>query len=235
MDNDRQRRGHKTLFSQYEDLGENHLISQSTDFGKHMALCVGDLALFLGMDCMVLSSTDASKLQSIIREFSSVCLAQMQDVSFGMNKALPSIDEVLSMYTYKTARYTISLPLSAGARISEAPQSEIDLLERIGEDMGIMFQLSDDMLNLYGDPSKSGKPIGSDLLEEKKTFAYVTLMNVLTQSESDMLLKTTDLEARVLLLYMFMKEHDIQTSIMNKIDELSIRVNSAAQKIRLFE
>ena len=55
MDNDRQRRGHKTLFSQYEDLGENHLISQSTDFGKHMALCIGDLELFLGMDCIVLS------------------------------------------------------------------------------------------------------------------------------------------------------------------------------------
>lgn len=233
MDNDRQRRGHKTLFSQYEDVGQTYHITESTEFGKHLALCVGDLALFLGLDCMLSSSNDAPKLQSIIREFSSVCLAQMQDVSFGMNKELPSKDEVLSMYTYKTARYTISLPLCAGARISKSPQSEVDLLERIGEDMGIIFQLTDDMLNLFGDPSKSGKPVGSDLLEEKKTFAYVTLMNTLTQLEIDMLKKTTEAESRVSLLYKFMRAYDIHTTIMKKIDELSVNVSGAVRKLSL--
>ncbi len=235
MDTDRFRRGQRTIFSQFEEIGTDQQIEQSTDFGKNLAICVGDLALFLGMDCMRMYSIDSGPLQSILQEFASVCIAQMQDVSFGMNTILPSIDEVLSMYTYKTARYTFSLPLALGARISNAPQSEIELLEDIGEDMGLIFQLSDDMLNLFGDSSTSGKSVGSDLRDEKKTYAFVMLMNALSETDAVMLKKTVDSDARVSLLYELLNSYHIHSTVLKKIDELSLSVNASIQKLSLSE
>jgi geranylgeranyl pyrophosphate synthase len=125
-------------------------------------------------------------MQTISRECASVCLGQMQDVALGNSADIPSEADVLSVYRYKTARYTFSLPLMLGAILAGVPEKEITILEKTGESIGLLFQMQDDMLNLFGTVKETGKPVGSDLREGKKTLAYLYLYNKSTDKERKM-------------------------------------------------
>ena len=70
---------------------------------------------------------------------------------------------------YKTGRYSFSLPLLAGAMLADAPAELRGKLETFGESIGLLFQIRDDELGLFGDERELGKPVGSDVREGKKT------------------------------------------------------------------
>ena len=85
--------------------------------------------------------------------------------------------QILKMYTYKTGRYSFSLPLMAGALLAGAdPVLAGPAWSLLGEILGILFQIRDDELGLFGDEQELGKPIGSDVREGKKTLLYARLM-----------------------------------------------------------
>ena len=84
---------------------------------------------------------------------------------------------VLDLYRYKTGRYTFSLPLMMGATLAGSDAATLAKLERLGEDLGILFQLKDDEIGIFGDEAETGKPIGSDIREGKKTLFYVYLLD----------------------------------------------------------
>lgn len=69
----------------------------------------------------------------------------------------------------KTAHYTFVTPLLVGATLAEAPDSELEKLQKIGEKTGIAYQLRDDILGVFGDPVATGKSIDGDLREGKRT------------------------------------------------------------------
>ncbi|MFT4128332.1 MAG: polyprenyl synthetase family protein, partial [Gordonia sp. (in: high G+C Gram-positive bacteria)] len=70
---------------------------------------------------------------------------------------------------FKTAAYTVARPLELGARMGGAPASLLADLRAVGHDLGIAFQLRDDVLGVFGDPDRTGKPSGDDLAEGKRT------------------------------------------------------------------
>jgi geranylgeranyl diphosphate synthase type I len=70
---------------------------------------------------------------------------------------------------YKTAAYTVERPLHLGAALAGAPPELVDGYRRFGADIGIAFQLRDDLLGVFGDPGVTGKPAGDDLREGKRT------------------------------------------------------------------
>jgi geranylgeranyl diphosphate synthase type I len=100
----------------------------------------------------------------------------MVDVVWGADIAAVTVDDVLHLYTYKTARYTFSLPLMSGGIAAHQDERTIASLERIGTHMGIIFQIKDDELGMFGGADTLGKPIGSDIREGKKTLYYHYLM-----------------------------------------------------------
>ncbi len=106
----------------------------------------------------------------------------MQDVYFGATDSSLAVDEdqVLAVYRYKTGRYTFTLPLQIGAIIAGQGDAVLASLERIGETMGVIFQIKDDELGLFGEEAEIGKPVGSDIAEGKKTIFYVYLMQALS-------------------------------------------------------
>ncbi len=142
MDRDTMRRGKPTLHVQYGS--------------DAIAMCVGDILFFLAHE--LLSGTRVQTVSDKI--FQEVGIAQMQDVSFGLKKDLPTKEEILSLYKYKTARYTFALPMMAGAMLARADKRIIDDVEKLGEAMGILFQIQNDTLNVQG-----------DIRENKKTLA----------------------------------------------------------------
>src|SRR5947209_3636718 len=70
---------------------------------------------------------------------------------------------------YKTAAYTVERPLHLGAAIAGADNALVCAYRRFGADIGVAFQLRDDLLGMFGDPSITGKPAGDDLREGKRT------------------------------------------------------------------
>ncbi len=156
MDNDLTRRGGPAIYASY-------LPSGPVDFAKSMGICVGDLSLFLGIHCIGLIKTDARLQAAIIRkltsEISKVGVAQMADVYFSTNKHEPTLAEINKLYLYKTARYTVSLPLTLGVIAAGKPPKIIHQVEKLGESIGMIFQIRDDEFDLKADIRENKKTL----------------------------------------------------------------------------
>src|SRR6056297_412858 len=192
MDRDEKRRGSRSVFSQYVSLAESHKFRDSYHTGEALGICVGDIAFFLAFEILaeVARSTENTQLTALCsKELSYVGVAQMLDVYWGQDQSTITEKEVFDLYRYKTGRYTFSLPLLSGGYLGGASQKQRDDLERIGELLGIVFQLKDDELGLFGDEEQLGKPIGSDISEGKKTLFYVALMERAGPEEKEKLSK----------------------------------------------
>lgn len=229
MDRDRQRRGVKTVFAQYVDEARAEGIPDAEHMGESLGICAGDIAFFLAYEILgrigetvdpsatagALSGTSCAPLFTLAsRELSYVGVAQMLDVRWGNGLDEVAENDVLDLYRYKTGRYTFSLPLSAGALLAGADKSGREKLEEIGEDLGVVFQLRDDELGLYGDEEAIGKPIGSDIREGKKTPFFLALMD------------RVDEEGRTRLFSIFGNEEASEkdvTHIRSLVEELGIR------------
>ena len=74
-----------------------------------------------------------------------------------------------SVNRFKTAAYTIERPLHLGAAIAGAAEKLVAAFRGYGQDIGVAFQLRDDLLGVFGDPAVTGKPAGDDLREGKRT------------------------------------------------------------------
>jgi len=186
MDHDERRRGKPTCHLRIK----NKILEKNPNFGEAPALgmaeaqgiCVGDLFFFVAWQEITKLSAQVSSL--IAREHAIVTLAQMRDVAMGYDRQFPTIDEVIDMYRHKTARYTVVLPLLAGASMSRrADADSLSQLETFGEALGIVFQLQDDRLGLFGNEQCIGKALGSDMKEGKKTPYILALQNRMNHEE----------------------------------------------------
>lgn len=75
----------------------------------------------------------------------------------------------LAVAEHKTAAYTFEMPLTIGALLGEAPETELELLVELGRQVGIGYQFMDDLLGSFGDESKTGKSADGDIREGKRT------------------------------------------------------------------
>jgi geranylgeranyl diphosphate synthase type I len=80
--------------------------------------------------------------------------------------ARPSVEQIHAM---KTASYTVTGPLALGACLAGADDARVAELTRYGRPLGIAFQLRDDLLGVFGDPSATGKPVWNDIRQGKRT------------------------------------------------------------------
>ena len=174
MDKDELRRGKPTLHMAFADHNRSEVV------GQGQAICAGDLCYFLAIQDFAAIGAGIGEL--VAQELSMVCIAQMEDCKSGEAHDLPTLEKVLSLYRYKTGRYTIVLPLKAGAAAAGRFDA-FPFLEEIGKNLGILFQIQDDRLGLFGDAQVLGKPIGSDIREGKKTPYVLFLLEALPASE----------------------------------------------------
>ncbi len=100
----------------------------------------------------------------------------MQDVHNGYVESVTP-EEVLDVYTYKTGRYTFSLPLQLGAMMADVDGERQELLVRLGERLGRIFQVRDDLLGIMEEAVQTGKPVGSDITENKQTYYRALLFS----------------------------------------------------------
>ncbi len=168
------------MHKQFEREAIDSGAENPSHLGEALAICAADICFFSAWN--LVSDHDSALQRLFAQELTKVCLAQSRDVRLGSHGRWPALQEILEVYTYKTARYTICLPLLAGAILAGRSDAE-QLLEEVGTNLGLLFQLKDDYLGLFGEETSLGKPIGSDLREGKKTPYMLLLYPTLSASE----------------------------------------------------
>lgn len=155
MDNAPIRRGHATVHKKWN---------------QNVGILSGDVMLVQGYKLMM--QVPDHLLRPILDIFNitaiGVCEGQQLDMEFEEHTNV-SIDEYLNMIKLKTA-VVLGGALKIGALIGGADAKDADLLSDFGVNLGIAFQLQDDILDVYGDPEKFGKQVGGDIISNKKTY-----------------------------------------------------------------
>jgi geranylgeranyl diphosphate synthase type I len=179
MDRDETRRGAPALHMLYAAEARAQGALDPLHTGEALGICAGDLCYFEAFAILsraLEASPCARRALGLCSEvLSEVAIAQMADLRWGSLSIEPSEAEILAMYRCKTARYSFSLPLAIGALVA-GRQELLDPLMKLGESLGILFQLRDDELGLFGDEASTGKGVGSDLREGKKTLFRARLL-----------------------------------------------------------
>ena len=135
-------------------------------------------------------------LGRLSRIAAEVCEGQQFDMNFESRDDV-RVEEYIEMIRLKTS-VLIGFSMEMGGLLASAPPSVSDSLYRIGETIGLGFQLKDDLLDVYGDPEKFGKQPGGDILANKKTYLLIKAFEKAAGSTLDSLEKwvaATDYDA----------------------------------------
>ncbi len=109
----------------------------------------------------------------------------MLDIEAGASREPCPERKILDIYRYKTARYSFYLPLAAGWILGGGRKTVLPALERLGLDLGLVFQIKDDEIGLFGSPGTTGKPVGSDIRQGKKTLYAAGLLDRAAGADKD--------------------------------------------------
>lgn len=142
-------------------------------WNESAAILSGDVMFVEAYKLMI--QVDDSILRKVLDIFSDtasgVCQGQQADMNFEKRDQV-SLEEYIEMIRLKTA-VLLAGSMQIGALIGGAEKEQADLLYEFGENLGLAFQLQDDILDVYGDPEKFGKQVGGDILADKKTFLLI--------------------------------------------------------------
>jgi len=132
-----------------------------------------------------LSMLDTAVLKDALNTFNAtaqgVCEGQQLDMEFE-ERDFVSIEEYINMIRLKTA-VLLGGAMKLGAQVAGATAQEAEQLYQFGENIGIAFQLQDDILDVYGDPEKFGKQVGGDIIANKKTLLLLKLKELAGDSD----------------------------------------------------
>jgi geranylgeranyl diphosphate synthase type II len=162
MDQADMRRGHQTVHRRWD---------------ANKAILSGDSMLVLAYQRM--QQVPADKMPAVLNIFTETALeigeGQEYDMTFETRNDVTE-EEYIEMIRLKTS-VLLACALKIGALLADAPQEDADRLYRVGEQMGLAFQLQDDLLDVYGDPKVFGKAIGGDITSNKKTYMLINAFN----------------------------------------------------------
>ena len=157
MDNACLRRGVKTI---------------NVKWSANQAILSGDVLLIQSFNHLFKGGIDLRILQYFTKTATQICEGQQLDFDFQTKEVL-TLQEYYNMIELKTG-VLIQFSLVAPAMLSGTHNQHVDLMRLIGSELGLLFQIQDDYLDLYGHQNQTGKLIGGDVLEQKKTFLYVS-------------------------------------------------------------
>lgn len=154
-------------------------------WNQTIAILSGDLMMIKATD--LLCETETNDLRTLISVFNKtaaeVCEGQQWDMNFETQNNVTEQD-YLKMITLKTA-VLLGCALKVGALIGGANTNDANHLYEFGKNIGIAFQLQDDILDSFGEGDKVGKKIGGDIAANKKTILLIEALNSATGDDKD--------------------------------------------------
>lgn len=158
-----------------KDLIRHGLETIHNKWDQNTAILSGDAMLAISMKLLSENNTKNNSLilKTFIRGLLSVCEGQALDIEFEDNNIV-TLDDYTNMIYLKTA-YMIGLSSQIGGMISNLSTEECDSLKAFGENIGMAYQVQDDILELYSDSNNMSKSLESDILLQKKTFIWASI------------------------------------------------------------
>jgi len=173
IDGDLSRRGRPTVTAEFADDALTRGLPQrsAAAWGQASGILGGDLLLSATYALVARVRADAREaLTEVVEEcLFRAAAGEHDDVAFGLGTASGSPEQVLRMMENKTGGYSFAAPLRAGAVLAGADAQAMADLELVGTELGVLYQLRDDMLGVFGDSRRTGKSTTSDLRERKRT------------------------------------------------------------------
>jgi geranylgeranyl diphosphate synthase type II len=147
-------------------------------WNSNIAILSGDVMMILTYDLLL--STPTILLPTVIRNFSKtvaeVCEGQQLDMNFEGFKTV-SEEDYINMIRLKTA-VLVGYSLQLGVMLAEATKEDIQCIYDCGVQIGLGFQLQDDLMDVYADQTKFGKQVGGDIISNKKTFLLIKALEL---------------------------------------------------------
>lgn len=161
MDNDEMRHGVPTVHKK---------------FGLPVAILAGDVLFSKAYQILSDSNLPSKEVNDLVSRLAKACVdvceGQILDIKMAEAKKIPSQADYIKMIEKKTAAL-FDVSCSMGAICAKAKQSDIVKLSAFGKNLGIAFQITDDLIGVMGDTKMTKKPVGNDLREGKKSLPIV--------------------------------------------------------------
>lgn len=171
-----------------DDAERRHRPTVWAVFSQGEAIIVGDALHTLAFDVLlgraagsVASGVAAARLASAT---AAMIAGQSRDMAFNERMDITP-EQCLDMEADKTGAL-LGYASSVGAVLAKADAEVIGALESFGSKLGLAFQAADDLLGIWGDPAVTGKPVGNDLRERKKSFPVVVALSQQTEASEEL-------------------------------------------------
>jgi len=173
IDEDAVRRGGSTVHCAYEAIHRARFSRREPrHFGVSMAVMCGDLAGALAFEALNRACIEARVRERILAAMTRMLFLVIHGESMDvLSESEENVTEehVRRIYALKVSAYTLEGPLHMGALLAGAAVEDLERLTRYALPLGEAFQIQDDILGLFGNEEKTGKPLGSDIKAGKRT------------------------------------------------------------------
>lgn len=181
------RRGLPTVHRLFADTHrEGNWRGSPEQFGMSAAILLGDLALVWADDIVATADLPRDAHRRVQQVWSAIRAevlgGQYLDI-VAESSGADSVASAMTVNTYKTASYTVSRPLQLGAAAAADRPDVQQTFHQVGNDLGVAFQLRDDVLGVFGDPAVTGKPSGDDLRSGKRTVLLAEAVELADKSD----------------------------------------------------
>ena len=193
MDDSDTRRGIPAMHRRFAELHRgSSWMGAPEKFGEAAAILLGDLCLSWSDELLTSSGLDPDALArgravfDVMRtELMGGQYLDMLEQARAGSDGHAAADRARQVIRYKSAKYTIEHPLLLGGTLAGAPDPLLTAYSAYGLPLGEAFQLRDDLLGVFGDPSQTGKPAGDDLREGKRTVLIAYTLERATPAQAD--------------------------------------------------
>jgi geranylgeranyl diphosphate synthase type II len=199
IDHDFIRRGIPNVSGSYRDraLAKGASERAAEHKGVSAAVIAGDLALFNAyrlIDRSGVNDVTRIRLVEVMDDalFASAA-GELIDVDFSHLADMPRVDDILTMERLKTAVYSFECPLQAGAILAGASEDVVATLADFGREIGVAYQIVDDLLGVFGKEADTGKTTIGDLREGKRTVLLSYATSTREWAEIEVLIGKPDL------------------------------------------
>ena len=182
------RRGRPTVHKVLERLCDPTEAADSRHSGMSLAILAGNLAAQYSVIALSESGFSSEQRDRALRLYMEVIADETYGQILDMQPATGSNmleGDILTGVYYKTTRYTFEGPLRFGATLAGAPPSELQALSSFSNPLGNVFQMTDDILGLFGDEAAIGKPVGSDVSEGKHTVLLLKTLELACDEDNE--------------------------------------------------
>jgi geranylgeranyl diphosphate synthase type I len=188
MDQSDTRRGGDTLHTIYQKYHKKHFHKRDPlHFGESLAITVGLVGCHLSIN--ILNNSNFSEkykvkaINAVNENIIATAFGQIHDILLEVKDQVKK-EDILLVQLLKTAKYTYETPLYVGAILAGANKRDLKLLSEYAIPAGIAFQIQDDILGMFGDEERIGKPVDSDLKEGKQTLLIIKALERASKADT---------------------------------------------------